>query len=208
METVCQPLLSHEADHRLHQVTATSHHDTSIFSLLQTACCCLHEIFATLLRRDTAEEGDHLLVCTALSGHIEDLLAHRLYGIVHSDTLRRVLMILLDHGATSEFRHTHDEVGMIHTIFFDDECGVARVAHTACTVILCRVYVYAQGLTAHLLGVDTSRIGEPVVGVDDVKLLFASDDTCHDRVVVDLFQQVFRILTRKLDTSQVVGMQM
>ena len=64
--------------------------------------------------------------------------------------------------------------------------------------------VDAQWLTAHLLGMDAGRVGEPVVCVDDVEFLLPCDDTGDDGVVVDFLVQVFRVASGKLHAAQVV----
>ena len=64
-----------------------------------------------------------------------------------------------------------------------------------------------QRLAAHLLGMNAGRIGEPVVRVNDVELLSAGNHTGYDRIVVDLFHEVVGIAPRKLDTTQVIGLQ-
>ena len=66
------------------------------------------------------------------------------------------------------------------------------------------MHVYAQGLTAHLLGVDAGGIGEPVVSVDDVEFFRACHHACDDRVVIDFLMQVRGIAARKLHSTQVV----
>ncbi len=62
----------------------------------------------------------------------------------------------------------------------------------------------AERFAAHILRVDACRVGEPVVGVDDVELFGACHDTCNDRIVVDFLVQVAGIASGKLHTSQVV----
>ena len=167
-----------------------------------------YEILWTLLHGDASEEGDHLLfalvVRLALVHNRLDVLGQRIDGIVHGDALRRVLMVVVDHRLAREFRHAHDAVGMVHTVFLD---GIDRGVHlSARAVEVCGVHVDHQGASAHLLGVDASRIGEPVVGVNDVILLLSGDDTSHDGVVVDFFLEVVGIFSRKLDATQIVGL--
>ena len=66
------------------------------------------------------------------------------------------------------------------------------------------MYVNAEGLAAYHLGMYAGRIGQPVVGMDDVELLLAGYYTSNDGEVVDLFVQVARIATGKLHATQVV----
>ena len=67
--------------------------------------------------------------------------------------------------------------------------------------------VYDEGLTSDLLGMNPCRISQPVVRVDDVEGLTASDDTCYDGVVVDLLEEVVLVLPRELKAAQVIRRQ-
>ena len=64
----------------------------------------------------------------------------------------------------------------------------------------------AQRFSTHVLGMDTSGIGEPVVSVDDIKLLCPGHHASDDRVVIDFLVQVFGVSSGKLHTSEVVHM--
>ena len=50
--------------------------------------------------------------------------------------------------------------------------------------------VYAERFAADVLGIDACWIGQPVMGVNDVKLFGAGYDTCYDGLVVYLFVQI------------------
>ena len=52
-----------------------------------------------------------------------------------------------------------------------------------------------QRFATHILRMDTSRIGQPIMRMDDVVLLLACDDASHDGVVVDFLVEVLRIAT-------------
>ena len=64
--------------------------------------------------------------------------------------------------------------------------------------------VDTQGLTTHLLSMDTSGEGEPIVCVDDIKLLSTRHLTCNDRVVIDLLMQIAGITSSKLHRPEIV----
>ena len=51
---------------------------------------------------------------------------------------------------------------------------------------------------------DPGRIGEPVVGMDEVKLLAACQHACNDAEVVDFIMQVAGIASCKAHAAQVV----
>ena len=67
------------------------------------------------------------------------------------------------------------------------------------------MHVDDERLAAYVLGMDASGVGKPVVSVDDVVFLLASDDACHDGVVVDFLLQVFGIASGELDATQIIG---
>ena len=50
--------------------------------------------------------------------------------------------------------------------------------------------VYAERFSADVLGIDACWIGQPVVGVNNVKLFGAGNNACYDGLVVYLFVQV------------------
>ena len=62
----------------------------------------------------------------------------------------------------------------------------------------------AERFSAYYLSVNSGRIGEPVVSVDDIKLLRASQNTCDDREVVYLVVQVAGIATCKAHAAKVI----
>ena len=164
----------------------------------------LHEVLRTLLHRDSSQEGDHLVFHTLLVLDSQDLRAQRLHGVVHGCHLRRILMIFLDHRLTGQVRHRDDVIGIIHTILLD---GIhIRIDIATATVIVRRMHVDHQRLSTHVFRMDTRRIGQPVVRMDNVILLSTCDHTRYDGVVVDLLQQVVGITTGKLHATQIIHM--
>ena len=101
------------------------------------------------------------------------------------------------------FGDAHDAVGVVHSVFFN---AIDRWVHlSAGAVEVCGVDVDDQWFSADVLCVDSGGVGEPVVSVDDVKLLLACDDACHDGVVVAFILQVLGIASGEADASQIVG---
>ena len=111
-------------------------------------------------------------------------------------------MILVDDGLTRELRHTHDTVGPVHTVLLDTIDGGVHLTTTA--VEVGSMHVDTQRLAAHLLGMNTSGEGQPIVSVDDIKLFGTGHLTSDDRVVVDLLVQVAGIAACKLHRTEVV----
>ncbi len=113
-------------------------------------------------------------------------------------------MIVVDDCLTSQFTHAHDAVGIVHTVFLD---RVNRRVHlSARTVEVGSMDVYAQGLATDVLGMDAGRIGQPVVRMNNVKLLGAGNHASDDRIVVDFLMQVAGIATGKLHSAQIIHM--
>ena len=61
-----------------------------------------------------------------------------------------------------------------------------------------------ERFTTYLLGMDTSGEGQPVVSVNDIKLLRAGHLTSNNGVIVNLLVQVAGIASCKLHRTQVV----
>ena len=127
------------------------------------------------------------------------LRAERVDSIVNGEDFSWVLMIVIDDGLPRQLRDTHNAVGMIHTIFLDAVHG--RVDMTAGAVPVGSMHMDAQWLSTHLLGIDSGRIGKPVVGMDDIEVLGARYLACNDAVVVDLVSQIARIASGKLHAA-------
>ena len=64
--------------------------------------------------------------------------------------------------------------------------------------------VDAQGLAADLLGMDAGRIGQPIVGMDDVVVKRTSHHASNNRIVIDFLMQIAWITARKLHGAKVV----
>ena len=60
--------------------------------------------------------------------HVENVLRQGVNGIVHGNDLGRILVIVVDNGLSCKFRHTHDTVGMIHTILLNTINGGVDMA--------------------------------------------------------------------------------
>ena len=130
------------------------------------------------------------------------LRLERIDRIVDREDLARVLVILVDDRLPRQFAHAHDAVGVVHAVLlYRIDRGVDLSARP---VEVGGVDVYAERLSAHLLGVYASWEGEPVVGVDDVEVLGPCHHSRYDGVVVDLLVEVGRVSACKLHGSQFV----
>ena len=134
--------------------------------------------------------------------NILQFLAQRIHRIVYGETLPRVLVIVVYHGLACQFRHTHNAICIIHTVFLDAiNC---RIDISTRAVKVCSMDVNAQWLSTHLLSVYSSRISEPVVSMNYIKFLLSRHDTCYYRIVIYLLVQILRIASRKLQTAEVI----
>ena len=129
-------------------------------------------------------------------------LSERIHRIVHGEALSRILVVVVDNGLTSQLRHAHDAVGIIHTILL---YSIHRRVHLTTTAVeVGSVYMNTQRLTAHVLRMDSCWIRQPVVCMNDIEVLCTCHHACNHRVVIDLLMQVRRIAARKLHTTEVV----
>ena len=123
---------------------------------------------------------------------------------MHSRHLLRVLKILMDHSLTGQFAHTHDVVGIVHTILLN---GIhCRIDIAATTVEISSMHMDHQWLTRYLLGMYPCRISQPVMRMNDIKLLLTGYYSGNDREIINLFVQVPGITTCKFHTSQIIHM--
>ena len=94
-------------------------------------------------------------------------------------------------------------VGIVHAVFLDIEhCGIDVAT---ASVEVGGMNVNHQWLACDLLGVNTGRIGEPVVRVDNIAWNGACNHTSHNRIIVDFLNEVIGVTTGELDAAQVVG---
>ena len=132
------------------------------------------------------------------------LVGQRIHGIVYGIALTRILMILVDDRLTRQLRHTHDAVGIVHTVLLDTVNG--RIHLTTRTVEVGSMNMDAQRFTTDLLGMDAGRIGQPVVSMDNVVVQGTSHHASDNRIVIDFLMQIARITTGKFHSAQVVDM--
>ena len=121
---------------------------------------------------------------------------------MYSGDFSRVLVVLIDYCSAGKVAHGNDVISLIHPVHLDTKDRWVYITPT--TVKVGGVYMYDERLPRHLFGVDTRRIGQPVVGVDDIYLFGTCDYTCYDGVVVDLLQKVIGILARELKAAKVI----
>ena len=205
-EAVGNTLLRRHLNHGVKHISRTGHTEAHIARALQHERGRLNEIFRSLLHRDTSEESHHafltLRVGFALCDHLLHLVGERINGVVHSDTLSWILVVVFNHRASRQFRNTHDAIGMIHTVFLNT---VNRwVDITSRAVEVSGMHVNHKRFSAHVFGVNASRISQPVVCVNDVIFLLTSYHASHDGIVVNFVEEIIGVASRKLDTSQIV----
>ena len=164
---------------------------------------CLNKVLGTLLHGDTTQEGHHLAGLAGRRLQVKQFFIKGLNSVVYSRHLVGADAIFLDDSAPCEVAHGDDVVGVVHTVLLDAEHRWIDVA--AAAVKVGRVDVDHKWLAGHLLGVDASGVGEPVMGVDDVAIDGSCDHARHNTVIVNLLEQVLRIASRELDAPKVVG---
>ncbi len=121
---------------------------------------------------------------------------------MHCGDFGRIDAVFVDHGGACEVAHCDDMVGVEHSVTLDIEyCGVDIAAGT---VEICGVDMDHKRFSCDLLGVDSGRIRQPVVGVDDVEIKRAGYHSRCDGVIVDLFQQIVRIASGEFNTAEII----
>src|SRR5574344_6351 len=189
VEAVGNASLCSKVNHCVHHISRASHTETHVTSAMEHHIGSLNEILRSLLHSDTTEERNHLIAtCMVGTWNLVIFLLQWINGIVNREALARILVILVDNRLTSEFRYTHNAVSPIHTVLLNRI--YRRVNLSTRAVEVCGMHMDAQRFAAHLLGMNTSGIGKPVVGVNDVKLLGACHLSGNYRVIVDFLVQV------------------
>ena len=203
VETVGNTSFGCQINHLIHHIARTCHAETHVAGTMQYHVGCLYEILRTLLHGETTQEGYHLLLALMVwAWDVLPLLLQWIHRIVHGKALAWILVILVDHGLTGQLRYTHDAVGIIHTVLLDSIYG--RVHLTTATVEIGSMYMDAQWLATHSLGMDTSRECQPVVGVDNIKFFATGYNASDDAVVVDLIVEIRWITAGKIHTAEVI----
>ena len=121
---------------------------------------------------------------------------------MHRAHFVRRLPIFLNYRAACEFTHAHDMITFIHTALLNRIHS--RVHITTAAVKISGMHMDNQWFSSNLLGKYTSRVGQPIMAVDDIKIQTMCQHTGYSFVVIDLFYQVIWITTRKTNTTQLV----
>ena len=136
------------------------------------------------------------------SRDILQFLLQWIHCVMNREALARILMIVVDDRLAGQFRYAHDAVGIIHTVLLNTIDS--RIHLTTRTVEVSCMYVNAERLTAHILGMDTSWIGKPIMSMNDIELFGSCHNASNYRVVVDLIVQIAGITTGKLHSTQII----
>lgn len=113
-------------------------------------------------------------------------------------------MVFIYHCTPGKLGHTHDTVGMIHTVLLDRIDS--RIDFSARTVKIRSMHMDTKRFAAHHLGVHTGRISQPVMRMNNVELLLTGYYSGNNRKIVDFLVQISRITSCKLHTSQIIDM--
>ena len=187
--------LRHATDHLLQHIARAGHHEVDARVDLMDLVCRLDEVLRSFLVGDSAEEGHHLgIQATALVLRLG--LVVRLDGVVHRNDLVRVDAIFLNDDVARQIAHRDHAVGGFHATSLD---GVnIRVDVLARAVELGGVHVHHKRLARGLLGRNACRIGQPVVGVDDVEVVFRGQRRANQGITRHFLHQVHAVFARKL----------
>ena len=113
--------------------------------------------------------------------------------------LSGILMIFLDHRLTSQITHRYDMVCIVHTILLN-RIDI-RIHISAATIVIRSMNMDYLRLTTHIFSVNTRRISQPVMRMDDIILFRTSDYSRNDRIVINLFQKIIRITSGELKAT-------
>ena len=87
-------------------------------------------------------------------------------------------MVLIDDRLTGELAHAHDAVSMVHSVLLDAIDG--RIHFASRAVEICGVNVDAERFAAYHLGMNTGRVGKPVMSMNKVELFTSCQHACNN----------------------------
>ena len=118
--------------------------------------------------------------------------------------LGRIDIIFFNNRLTCQITYSNNMICLIHTILF---YGIDRRIYISPTPIeICRMYMYHQRLSGHLFSMNPCRISKPVMRMNHITRIGSGNHSGNNRIIIDFFQQVIRISTRKFYTSQIIKM--
>ena len=89
-----------------------------------------------------------------------------------------VAQILVDYSLACQLTNAENVVGIVHTVLLN---GIYRRIHiAAATVKVCSMDMDNQFLSRYLLSMDTGRICQPVMRVDDIELFCTCNNTGYN----------------------------
>ena len=162
------------------------------------------EEFGAFLHCDAAEEGDDFLV-EAFVDEVVVVASDGVDGVVDGDDLVGWDAVFLDDRVAGEVGDGDDFVCGFHASFLDVEDD--GVDLSAGAVEVCGVDVDDEWFAGGLFGCDACWVGEPVVGVDYVEVVFLRDDVADDGVVAYFLQELAAVAAGEVEFAFVVGLE-
>ena len=189
MEAVGYAQTGGVTDAAVHHVTASSHHETHPRGPFQYLGRGLDEILRSFLEGDPAEEGHNLVADSPLN--LKVLATAEIHRIVDGHYLVRGYSVFVYDYVPCQVADSHNLIGRLHSTFlYVEDPGINHVLSTA--VERGGVDMDHKRLAGQLLGGNSSQIGQPVVGMDDIELIFMlhGDRTTYHSIACHLLKEV------------------
>ena len=71
-------------------------------------------------------------------------------------------------------------------------------------IVFGSMYMHYQGLTTDTLGQDPRLIGQPIVSMNNIKIVFARYSSCYQGIAIHFFQEVFSVFSREIIKALIV----
>ena len=181
----------------VHHVTAAGHHEPDMVAPLEDFRGGLDEIFRTLLERDTAKEGNYLVLHSPFD--LYGLAVAEVHCVVDSHHLVRRNTVFVYHDIPRELAHCDYFVSSLHTFSF--EVIYPRIDLViAAPVEGSSVDMHYERLACKLLCSYSGQICQPVMGMDDIEFVgvLKGDRGAYHGISCHLFHQVFAVFAGKL----------
>ena len=187
--------LSHTPDRAIEQVSATGHNKPDIRETFQYLVRRFDKILRSFLESNSTQKSDHLFFHSTINFNIFTCL--KIHGVMDCHYLIRINPVTIDHDISCQITHCNHPVSSLHST-------PLYIIHLLVDILPTSVkfrgmYMDHQRFTRNFFRHNPGRIGQPVMRVDNIKILLCRYRPCHHGVTGNFFHQVCSVFTGKLE---------
>ncbi len=155
----------------MHQIAGAGHYELDIIHNIEDFLGGMEEVFRTFLHRNAAQEKHNLLIFFD-DGFIHGPFPVALDAVINDFNFIAADTVSAHDNIAGKMAHGNDFVGPVHAFSFDVINHLVYML--AAAVEFCRMHVHNQRSSTYSRHGNSRRIGHPVMGVDNIKLLIFS----------------------------------